>query len=111
MDVKNAFFHGDLKEEIYMKLPSNMSTTVSDEVCKLRGSLYGLKQTPITWFKKSHTNLLTFSFTQNQYDSSLFFYKTTTGMVFLLVYVDEIIITSNDTELITKLQHMLHSTF
>jgi len=55
--------------------------------------------------------LLTFSFTQSQYDSSLFFYKTTTGMVFLLVYVDDIILTGNDIGLITKLQHMLHSTF
>jgi hypothetical protein len=54
--------------------------------------------------------ILTFSFTQSQYDS-LFFYKTTTGMVFLLVYVDDIIINSNDNGLITKLQHMLHSTF
>ena len=43
MDAKNAFLHGDLQEEIYMKLPPDMSTTASDEVCKLRCSLYGLK--------------------------------------------------------------------
>ena len=111
MDVTNAFLHGDLKEEIYMKLPPGMSTTASDEVCKLRRSLYGLKQAPRAWFEKFRNTLLTFSFTQSQYDSSLFFYKTTTGMVFLLVYVDDIILTGNDIGLITKLQHMLHSTF
>jgi hypothetical protein len=111
MDVKNVFLHGDLKEEIYMKLPPGMSTTASDEVCKLRRSLYGLKQAPRAWFEKFRNTLLTFSFTQSQYDSSLFFYKTTTGMVFLLVYVDDIIITGNDIGLITKLQHMLRSTF
>jgi hypothetical protein len=70
-----------------------------------------LKQAPRAWFKKFRNTLLTFSFTQSQYDSSLFFYKTTTGMVFFLVYVDDIIITGNDIGLITKLQHMLHITF
>jgi hypothetical protein len=103
MDVKNAFLNGNLKEEIYMKLPPGMSTTAFDEVRKLRRSLYGLKQAPRAWFEKFRSTLLTFSFTQSQYDSSLFFYKTTTGMVFLLVYVDDIIITSNDNGLITKL--------
>ena len=43
MDVKNAFLNGDLKEEIYMKLPTSKSMTASHEVCKLRRSLYGLK--------------------------------------------------------------------
>ncbi|XP_031120833.1 uncharacterized protein LOC116024069 [Ipomoea triloba] len=111
MDVKNAFLNGDLKEEIYMKLPPGMSMIAAHEVCKLRRSLYGLKQAPRAWFEKFRNTLLTFSFTQSQYDSSLFFHKTTTGMVFLLVYVDDIIITGNDNGLITKLQNMLSSTF
>ena len=111
MDVKNAFLDEDLKEEIYMKLPPGMSVTASHEVCKLRRSLYGLKQAPRAWFEKFRSTLLTFSFKQSQYDSSLFFHKTTTGVVFLLVYVDDIIITGNDNGLITKLQNMLHSTF
>ena len=46
IDVKNAFLNGNLKEEIYMKLPPSMPTTTSDEVCKLRRSFYGLKQAP-----------------------------------------------------------------
>jgi hypothetical protein len=63
MDVKNTFLHGDLMEEIYMKLPPGMSTTASDEVYKLRRFLYGLKQAPRAWFEKFHNTLLTFSFT------------------------------------------------
>ena len=111
MDVRNAFLNGDLKEDIYMKLPTGMSMPTSHEVCKLRCSLYGLKQAPRAWFEKFRSTLLTFPFTQSQYDSSLFFHKTTTGMVFLLVYVDDIIITSNDSGIISKLQNLLHSTF
>ena len=61
MDVKNAFLHGDLQEEIYMKLPSAMTTSPHD-VYKLRCSLYGLKQAPRAWFEKFHNTVLSFSF-------------------------------------------------
>ena len=65
IDVKNAFLHGDLKEEIYLKLPSGMTTSSPHDVYKLRRSLYGLKQAPHTWFEKFHSTLLSFSFTQS----------------------------------------------
>jgi len=111
MDVKNAFLHGDLKEEIYMKLPSGMLPSSFSDVCKLRHSLYGLKQAPQAWFEKFRTTLLKFSFTQSQYDYSFFFHKSTTSIVLLLVYVDDLIIIGTDHELITKLQTELHATF
>ena len=63
MDVKNVFLHGDLKEEIYMKLPSSMLPSSSSDVCKLRHSLDGLKQAPRAWFEKFRTTLFKFSFT------------------------------------------------
>ena len=109
MDVKNAFLHGDLQEEIYMKLPSGMATSSPHNVCKLRCSLYGLKKAPHAWFGKFRSTLLSFSFTQ--YDSSLFFHTSTSSIVILLVYVDDIIITDTDCGLITKLQQLLHAIF
>ncbi|XP_015165287.1 uncharacterized mitochondrial protein AtMg00810-like [Solanum tuberosum] len=80
MDVKNAFLHGDLKEDIYMKTPPGLFSSATTNVCKLKQSLYGLKQAPRAWFDKFQSTLLLFSFEQSKYDSSLFLRKTTTGV-------------------------------
>ncbi|KAK9118393.1 hypothetical protein Scep_016486 [Stephania cephalantha] len=111
MDVKNAFLHGDLKEEIYMTPPSGLFSTPSADVCKLKRSLYGLKQAPRAWFDKFRSTLISFSFVQSQYDSSLFLCKTSKGIVLLLIYVDDIVITGTDSTLISQLQEHLHQSF
>lgn len=111
MDVKNAFLHGDLKEEVYIRLPNGMPTSSSNDVCKLKRSLYGLKQAPRVWFETFRSTLLGFSFTQSLHDSSLFLRRTSKGIVVLLVYVDDMIITGSDKEAISEIQNLLHSTF
>ena len=111
MDVKNAFLHGDLKEDIYMILPPGLSSTSSSDVCKLKQSLYGLKQAPQAWFDKYRSTLLCFSFKQSQYDTSLFLCKTATGIVIHLVYVDDIVITGTYSTLITRLKQHLQVSF
>jgi len=104
MDVKNAFLYSDLKEDIYMNLPLGLFSTSSSDVCKLKQSLYGLKQVPRTWFKKFRTTLLRLSFVQSQYNSSLFMCKTSIGLILLLVYVDDIVITRTESKLIDRLK-------
>ncbi|KAH9780093.1 protein kinase domain-containing protein [Citrus sinensis] len=111
MDVKNAFLHRDLKDEIYMVLPHGLPSSSSLDVCKLKRSLYGLKQAPRAWFDKFRSTLLQFSFKQSQYDSSLFLCKTFTGIVLLLVYVDAIVIIGTDSALIARLQQHLQASF
>jgi hypothetical protein len=63
MDVKNAFLHGDLQEEIYMTPSSGLFSSSSTEVCHLKRSLYGLKQAPRAWFEKFRTTISDFTFT------------------------------------------------
>ena len=92
MDVKNAFLHGDLKEEVYMRLPQGYDSTSKNEVAWLHHSLYGLKQAPRAWFEKFRSTLLHLGFAQSPYDPSLFTNITSQGTALLLVYVDDIII-------------------
>lgn len=65
MDVKNAFLHGDLQEELYMTPPPGLFSSSFTEVCHLKQSQYGLKQAPRAWFEKFRTTLLDFTFTQS----------------------------------------------
>ena len=62
MDVHNDFLHGDLEEEIYMQLPPGFKASDPSKVCRLRKSLYGLKQSPRCWFTKLSKALLSFGF-------------------------------------------------
>jgi hypothetical protein len=111
MDVKNAFLHGDLKECIFMKPPPGLLSSPTSHVCKLRKSLYGLKQAPRAWFDKFRSTLLQFSFQQSKHDSSLFLRITELGIVILLVYVDDIVITGSDSTLLGKLKLHLSESF
>jgi len=111
MDVKNAFLHGDLKEEIYISLPPDMVVTPSLEVCRLCQYLYGLKQASYVWFDKFCSTLPGFHFTQSQFDSSLLFCKTFAGIVLLLIYVNDIVITGSDIAFLTQLQQHLKASF
>jgi len=110
LDVKNAFLHGDLAEDIYMTPPQGLFPS-SKGVCKLKRSLYGLKQAPRAWYEKFRSTLLGFSFTQSQYDSSLFIHRTSTGIVLLLLYVDDMIITGSDHASIQSLKQQLQAAF
>ncbi len=75
LDVKNAFLHGTLKEEVYMAQPHGyIDSTNSHYVCKLHKSIYGLKQAPSAWFESFTTQLLHLGFTTSTSDSSLFIY-------------------------------------
>lgn len=111
MDVKNVFLHGDLQEEVYMKLPPEVSSNSKAQVCRLRRSLYGLKQAPRSWFTKFGQILHQLGFHQSSNDPSMFIRRSAAGIIILLVYVDDIIITGTDTSGIQQFKESLHSYF
>ncbi|PSS08272.1 Endonuclease, partial [Actinidia chinensis var. chinensis] len=92
MDVKNAFLNGDLTEEVYMQLPPGSSSS-SNQVCRLRRALYGLKQAPRAWYAKFSSTICDLGFSASAYDSALFTRQSAHGIVLLLLYVDDMIIT------------------
>ena len=96
MDVHNAFLHGDLHEEVYMKLPPGFESSHPNKVCRLRKSLYGLKQAPRCWFAKLVSSLKDYGFLQSYSDYSLFTYTKGSVQINVLVYVDDLIISGND---------------
>lgn len=97
-DVKNAFLHGDLKEESFMEVPPGYETKVTtNTVCKLNKVLYGLKQSPRAWFGRFARVMLAMGYKLSQGDHTLFIKQLVTrGVTTLLVYVDDIILTGDD---------------
>jgi hypothetical protein len=73
-----------------------------DLVCRLHRSLYGLKQAPRAWYNQFATYLTTLGFIEAKSDTSLFIFRRGSDMVYLLLYVDDIILTASSTELLRR---------
>ena len=73
-DVKNAFFHGDLQEEVYMEFtPScNLQTKGNKQRCRLKNSLYGLKQSPRVWFGRFTSFMRSIGYQQSNSSHTVF---------------------------------------
>ncbi|QHO14032.1 Retrovirus-related Pol polyprotein [Arachis hypogaea] len=114
LDIKNAFLHGDLEEEVYMEQPPGFVAQgeSSGLVCHLRRSLYGLKQSPRAWFGRFSAVISKFGMIQSEADHSVFFrHSSSMTSIYLVVYVDDIVITGDDHEGITQLKQHLFDHF
>ena len=107
-DVRNAFLHREL-EEVYMTILLGYKLTYcSDMVCKLKKTLYRLKQFPRMWFGKLSRVMLGMNYTQSNEDHTMFFqFNPEVKKMILIIYVDDIIITEDDVEGIKKLSQNL----
>ena len=92
MDVVTAFLNGDLKEEIYMQQPSGYTQPGKEElVCKLKKSLYGLKQSPRCWNEKLCEHLKSLGFKESAADPCVFI-RQKEELQIIAVYVDDLIL-------------------
>uniref|UniRef100_A0A1J3G6T2 Copia protein n=2 Tax=Noccaea caerulescens TaxID=107243 RepID=A0A1J3G6T2_NOCCA len=111
MDVHNAFLHGDLDEEVYMRPPLGFYSQDEKKVCKLKKSLYGLKQAPRCWFEKLTTALRKYGFSQSLSDYSLFTFDKGGVRINILIYVDDMIISSNSNKALRIFKEYLSTCF
>ncbi|GAA0164728.1 transmembrane signal receptor [Lithospermum erythrorhizon] len=110
LDVNNAFLHGDLHEEVYMRAPEGVDVP-GGCVCRLRKSLYGLKQASRQWASKLNEFLVGIGYVQSKNDYSLYTKTTAHGVVLLAVYVDDVLLTGSNTASIAEVKAKLHDKF
>ena len=101
LDISNAFLNGDLNEEIYMDLPPGYAERKENNlppnaVLRLKKSIYGLKQASRQWFEKFSSAILSLGFEKINSDHTLFLSTSSRGIIILLVYVDDILIASDN---------------
>ena len=113
MDVKTAFLHGLLDETIYMDKPEGFVDKKNPQkVCLLKRSLYGLKQSPRQWNRRFDDFVRAQGYTRSEYDQCVYFKKNSLGVyVYMLLYVDDILIASADKIQVDRLKKVLSSEF
>ncbi|KAJ0828851.1 putative RNA-directed DNA polymerase [Helianthus annuus] len=112
LDVKNAFLHGDLNETVYMfQPPGFVDKNHPSFVCRLRKSLYGLKQAPRAWYQRFANFIINCGFRSATTDTSLFVYRQGNRTAYLLLYVDDIILTASDDTFLKQIIHSLSTEF
>ncbi|GJS54724.1 ribonuclease H-like domain-containing protein [Tanacetum coccineum] len=112
LDVKNAFLHGSLSETVYMQQPPGFRDSQHpDHVCLLQRSLYGLKQAPRAWFQRFAAYAARVGFIHSRCDTSLFIYRRGSDTAYLLLYVDDIILTASSTAFLQSIIATLHAEF
>lgn len=103
LDVNTAFLYGDLEEEIYMALPEGLTSTGAvGNACRLKKSLYGLKQSPRQWNRKIHEALLELGLEQSQVDPCLYFRQDNGVQLYVALFVDDMLIACDSLD---KLRH------
>jgi hypothetical protein len=112
LDIHNAFLNKVLDEEVYMKQPlSFVNSALPSHVCRLHKSLYGLKQALWVWYTRLNDFLLSIGFRTSKVDTSLFIFSVGTDICYLLVYIDNILLTGNNSLMLKRFIQLLSSEF
>ena len=112
IDIKIAFLHGDLQENIYMAQPPHfLLYDPMTHVCKLNKPMFALKQSPCQWYKKLHAFLKKWSWLQCTSDPNLYYHNLFNGWAIIGVYVDDIPILASDELYILHVVEMFEEEF
>jgi len=112
MDVKTAFLHGDLEENVYMAQPKGFVVEGKERMgCRLKKSIYGLKQASRQWYLKFDETIRSFGFKQNVEDNCVYAKFKNGKYIFLILYVDDILLASSDVGLLQETKKFLSSKF
>lgn len=112
LDVNNVFLQGHLTEDVYMAQPTGfIDKDKPNHVCKLRKALYGLKQAPRAWYMEHKNFLLQSEFVNSVSDASLFTLNVAGVIIYVFVYVEDIVITGNNAAKVTDFISILSNRF
>jgi hypothetical protein len=112
LDVKTAFLHSELEEEIYIDQPEGFIVPGKEDlVCKLKRSLYGLKQSSRQWYKRFDSFMVAHGFKRSQYNNCVYIKFVNGSHTYLLLYVDDMLIAAKSKKEITTLKAQLSSEF
>jgi len=113
LDVKTAFLHGDLKEEIYMTQPEGYKVVGKEDwVCKLNKSLYGLKQSLRQWYKRFDTFMKDQKYKRSKYDHCVYLRRLQDGSyIYLLLYGNDMLVATKSQVEIDRLKAQLSKEF
>jgi hypothetical protein len=107
---QECFLNGDLHEEVYMHPPPGVNTP-SGHVCRLRRALYGLKQAPRAWFQRFISVIVVAGFSSSEHDPALYVHASPKGRTLLLLYVDDMLITGDNSDHISHVKKHLSKEF
>ena len=112
MDVKTVFLNGNLNEEVYMDQPIGFIEKGKEHmVCKLKRSIYGLKQASRQWYLKFNDTIVSFGFKENTVDRCIYLKVSGSKFIFLILYVDDILLATNDLHLLYETKRFLSNNF
>ncbi|GJX24935.1 retrotransposon protein, putative, ty1-copia subclass [Tanacetum coccineum] len=112
MDVKTAFLNGHLSEEVYMEQPEGfVDPKYPNHVCKLKRSIYGLKQASRQWNKRFDDEIKKFGFTQNRDEPCVYLKASGSYIAILILYVDDILLMGNNIPMLQDVKSYLGKCF
>ena len=111
MDVSSAYLHAEIDHEIYIDQPPGFEKGEANNVCKLRTAIYGLKQSGCMWNNVINDFLTKLGFVRSEIDHCIYFKKSEDNIVYILIWVDDLIIAASDITIMNNVKAQLSSEF